>query len=441
MNENNKNVLLLVTHNKKKIINLKEGLIKLINSAKKNIYLSTWLLNLKDVKDALLKKASELKGHIYCLMAIEQNNFRYKLSPAYKNSLEADIDETQERFNFKCLKELSGSNSSGAAIEIRGHSNCHAKFLVIDEEKMLITSANFTHASLEIGPNPILNRNEIGLLICDSYLVRELTCLFKDIYLLRYNAHYPFKGPEKDEFYPVVYSKQILHNNNDYLSELIDSNMRPSNGLELIWTYDILNEKEYPKGFEPKKFLKALEEIIKIENQFIFITAFSIVDLEDTLSDLLIKKIQDQKVKTVIIIDTKNKDRVPEKLKKLTELDNFDIFYHPGTHAKFVLTSKNWLMATANIDGTHGLRNSFEVGILGGVSEIYAIFKDFFIELLSECPNSQECLLKIKTMNQLTCKLCGSKFNTKNGLNHHLNSFHHQTKTKQSLNLHIKAKH
>ncbi|KKK46179.1 hypothetical protein LCGC14_3164290, partial [marine sediment metagenome] len=332
MSKNEKKVSFFITHNKKKITSLKEEIIKLINSAEKNIYLSTWLLNLEEVKDVLLKKASKLKGHIYCLMAIEKNNFRYQLSSAYKNSIESEIDDLQEKYNFKALKELSGSNSLGSAVEIRGHSNCHAKFLVIDEKIMFICSANFTHSSLEIGPKPFLNRNEVGLRIEDPNLVQQLIVLFKDIYLLRYNAQYPFKGPEKGEIHPVVYSKQIIHDDKNYLSELIDLKMNPVNGLEFIWTYDILDEKNYPTKFEPKKFLKRMKEILEKEDQFAFITAYSIVELEDTeIDNILIRKAKDEKIRIIIIIDVKNKDRLPENLKELEVLDNFDVFYHPGT--------------------------------------------------------------------------------------------------------------
>lgn len=438
MSENEKKVSFFITHNKKKIASLKEEIIKLINSAEKNIYLSTWLLNLEEVKDALLKKASVLKGHIYCLMAIERNNFRYQLSPAYKNSIESEIDDLQEKYNFKALKELSGSNSLGAAVEIRGHSNCHAKFLVIDEKIMLICSANFTHSSLEIGPNPFLNRNEVGLRIEDPYLVQQLIVLFKDMYLLRYNAQYPFKGPGKGEIHPVVYSKQIIHDDKDYLSELIDSKMNPVNGLEFIWTYDILDKKDYPTRFEPKKFLKRMKEILEKEDQFAFITAYSIVELEDTeIDNLLIRKAKEEKIRIIIIIDVKNKNRFPENLKELEALNNFDVFYHPGTHAKFMLTSKNWMMSTANIDGIHGLRNSFEVGILGNNKDIFSKFKEFYIELLSECPNSKQNVSELsgnlynfkggKVSNEFKkfpCLQCSRRFKTQNSLNQHINAKH-----------------
>lgn len=453
MSENEKKMSFFITHNKKKIASLKEEIIKLIKSAEKNIYLSTWLLNLEEVKDALLKKASELRGHIYCLMAIERNNFRYQLSPAYKNSIESEIDDLQEKYNFKALKELSGSNSLGSAVEIRGHSNCHAKFLVIDEKIMLICSANFTHSSLEIGPNPFLNRNEVGLRIEDPNLVQQLIVLFKDMYLLRYNAQYPFKGPEKGEIHPVVYSKQIIHDDKNYLSELTDSKINPVNGLEFIWTYDILDERQCPSGFEPNKYLERLRQILEKENQFILITAFSIVDLEDTaIDDLIITKAKDGKTRIVIIIDVKNKKRIPEKIKELEELENFNLFYHPGTHAKFVITSYEWIMSTANLDGVHGLRNSFEAGILGVNSELFKKFKDFYIDLLSECQNSQECLSQISSIKQLVCGKCGRSFNNKNNLNQHLKSLAHQPrtincphcsmkfKTEQSLNQHIEAK-
>ena len=463
MSKNEKIASFFITHNKKKNTGLKNEIVKLIDSAEKNIYLSTWLLNLEEVKDALLKKASELKGHIYCLMAIERNNYRYQLSSAYKNSVESEIDDLQEKYNFKALKELSGVNSLGAAVEIRGHSNCHAKFLVIDEKIMLICSANFTHSSLEIGPKPFLNRNEVGLRIDDPKLVEQLILLFKDMYLLRYNAQYPFKGPEKGEIHPVVYSKQIIHDDKNYLSELIDSRINPINDLEFIWTYDILSEKLYPSGFKPKKFLERMKEILEEEDQFAFITAYSIVDLEDTeIDSLLIRKVKEEKIRIIIIIDVKNKDKLPKNLKQLETFANFDVFYHPGTHAKFMLTSKNWMMTTANIDGTHGLGNSFEVGFIGNQKEIFSNFKDFYFELLSECPSSDQCISELsrnlykfkggnisKELKNFSCPDCTRNFKTQSSLNQHINDKHKipcpqcsgRFKTQSSLNQHINAKH
>ncbi|MHA1147377.1 MAG: hypothetical protein ACTSR8_03960 [Promethearchaeota archaeon] len=68
MSENDKKVSFFITHNKKNISNLKEEIVRLIDSAEKTIYISTWLLNLEEVKDALLKKASELEGHILLIL-------------------------------------------------------------------------------------------------------------------------------------------------------------------------------------------------------------------------------------------------------------------------------------------------------------------------------------------------------------------------------------
>ncbi|MHA1147376.1 MAG: C2H2-type zinc finger protein [Promethearchaeota archaeon] len=272
------------------------------------------------------------------------------------------------------------------------------------------------------------------------------------MYLLRYNAQYPFKGPEKGETHPVVYEKQIIHDDRNYLSELINSTVNYVDNLELVWTYDFLDEKHYPSKFIPKKFLLRLKEILAREKQFAFISAYSIIDLEDTeIDDFIISKATEEKIRIIILIDKKNKDKVPDNLIELEALDNFDILYHPGTHAKFILTSKNWMMATANIDGTHGLRNSFEVGLIGRDIDIYNDFKEYFIELVAECSNSQDYVSEIRSM--IFCSLCGKKFNTKNGLDQHLNGLAHKQrtiqcphcsmkfKTEKSRDQHIGAKH
>ena len=128
---------------------------------------------------------------------------------------------------------------------------------------------------------------------------------------------------------------------------------------------------------------------------------------------------------------------IPENLKKLEALDNFDVFYHPGTHAKFMLTSKNWMMSTANIDGIHGLRKSFEVGILGNNKDIFSKFKEFYIELLSECPNSKQNVSELSgnsyiykggevsnEFKKFPCLQCSRRFKTQSSLNQHINAKH-----------------
>ena len=181
-----------------------------------------------------------------------------------------------------------------------------------------------------------------------------------------------------------------------------------------------------------------MKEILEKEDQFAFITAYSIVELEDTeIDNLLIRKAKDEKIRIIIIIDVKNKDKLPENLKELEILDNFDVFYHPGTHAKFMLTSKNWMMSTANIDGNHGLRNSFEVGILGNNKDIFSKFKKFYIELLSECPNSKQNVSELSgnsyiykggevsnEFKKFPCLQCSRRFKTQSSLNQHINAKH-----------------
>ena len=219
----------LETNQTKNISSIKDDLLNLINSATKNIYFSSWLIDYKPLVSALLVKSVELKGHVYCLTAIDQNYFHYNVPDDFDDL--SNLSQFKEKYNFQRLSELSGTNEFNGAVEIRGMEFCHAKFLVADEKRAIVTSANFTFSSLE---NPVnehdkkYHKHEIGIYINDENEVGKLGRLFKDLFQFRYSTAYGFNQP-----IPMK-KQQLIHPPQNYLTELKIS----SNKNALIWTYD-----------------------------------------------------------------------------------------------------------------------------------------------------------------------------------------------------------
>lgn len=383
---NNPNLKLYITHNKEKKKEIKNKIIEMINSAEKNIKISNWLINLDDIKEALIKKAKELRGHVYILIAINTNNLKFQSKQRYGDN--TIPDETEELRNYKCLRELSGDNDNNASIAIHGHPNSHAKFIITDDNKAMITSANLTHASLENGNRPWLNRNEVGLYIEDLHIVKNLCNIYEKMYLVYYQAYFPFNPPQEYEKVPSLFPKH-LHFKERQKTNFLNSQ---KNYLELIWTIDIHELENRTLSYKKKSILNKFIDILNKDQEYLYIISFSFKDLIDcelknnsNLQKLLIDKINSKKGKINLIIDKGQEKFIPEKIKKLNGSNNFELLLHPGIHSKFVLTPEEWMIFTANLDGEHGLNNSFEVGVIGKDPSIHRELLNFFNDMKNEC--------------------------------------------------------
>ncbi len=350
-----------------KVYEIEKKIVDIINKSKKKIFLCSFLINSEPVVEALLKKASELKGHIYCITAINTNYIKYLY--------DKDIEPYFEKYNFKALERLSGNDDQiKSAIAIRGNQNVHAKFIIIDDEEAFITSANFTKSSFRDAP-------EIGIHTNYTHLVKPLNQLFKDCYLKRYSNLQGFKDKPIRGFSVYRYNKTTdlpvfpFFNNNQTTESL-------------AWTYDLQNIPKI-KNFEKRTIEKSILNLIKQENKSIDIFTYSFKNLEGTeLIKVLIEKIQNPNIPIRILIFS-NDNKQPysstdiDKLVKLSKKNkNLKIRACKRFHAKGLITSNEIIISSANLDGKLGLNGNFEIGLISNnldlKSKVQTFFNSFF---------------------------------------------------------------
>ena len=346
-----------------KIYDIEKKIVEIIYKAKKKIFLCSFLINSEPVVEALLKKASELKGHIYCITAININYIKYLY--------DKDIEPYFEKYNFKALERLSGNDEQiNSAIAIRGNQNAHAKFIIIDDEEAFITSANFTKSSFRDAP-------EVGIYTNYAHLVKPLNQLFKDCYLKRYSDLQGFKDKPILSFSVYRYNKKLdlpVFNffNNDQATE------------SLVWTYNFQNMPKI-NNFENSVIKRSMVNLIKQEEKYLDIFTYSLKNLEDTeLLKALIEKIKDPKVNIrILIFSNDNKQPyVSTNIDNLVELSkkakNSEIRACNRFHAKGLISSNCIIISSANLDGELGLNGNFEAGIISKNEELKSKVQTFF---------------------------------------------------------------
>ncbi len=363
----------LETNLSKKITTIEQCIVKFIESAKKRIFISAWLLNSEKILVGLLNKAKFLRGHIYIIAALDQNYFHY--------SHVDDEGETKD-YNFVALEKLKGMNDLQCAVEIRGNKNAHAKYIIVDDVRAIITSANFNHASLELSGDLKFHKNEVGLVIRDRKVVEALSAIFKITFAQYHQAHLRFLES------PLLQKSLYYLKERDFSYPLKEGSMhRNSIGSmqmnHLIWTFP---ENIRLPGCKNYAIEQSIIMLTQGESQHLQIASFNWrIKRESPVWNALVQRLQNKDFHLDLILNRPNKNSKDDDLRDLINTySNFRVFYHPQFHAKFLLTQNNWALFTANLDMEHGLRDAIEVGVVSSETRMLRALKAFFEQMKSE---------------------------------------------------------
>ena len=148
---------------------IRSELEAMIAGARRKIFIASFLLGDPALLDALTAAAGRLLGGVYVITQLDEQ----RLGRGLQELADADDPEL-------------GHGGIGAAVEaqkkrfdkmtqngiyVRGHLNCHAKFVVVDDEIALVTSANLMTSALDF-------TGEDGVVITDLAEVQRLARLF-----------------------------------------------------------------------------------------------------------------------------------------------------------------------------------------------------------------------------------------------------------------------
>ncbi|WP_326551926.1 phospholipase D-like domain-containing protein [Micromonospora sp. NBC_01813] len=123
--------------------NIREELVRLIDSATRRVFVATLFLGDEQVRQALERAVDRLQGGVYVVSALDDRGLNKAINDA---SDTLDVDTQIEFRNFTRL------TTSG--IYVRGYPGLHAKFAVVDDARALVSSANLVTRSFTcVGEN------------------------------------------------------------------------------------------------------------------------------------------------------------------------------------------------------------------------------------------------------------------------------------------------
>ena len=135
---------------------IKEAALNLIENAKEKIFLASFRFVDDDLREALRRAAERLQGGVYVVISIDDDkDLRDTLDFAvsYEEDEEEDwYDETDPTATANDINEQENkkhySDLCASGVWVRGHPSFHAKFLVVDDCKALVSSANLESTAL-----------------------------------------------------------------------------------------------------------------------------------------------------------------------------------------------------------------------------------------------------------------------------------------------------
>ncbi|MBL7880989.1 MAG: phosphatidylserine/phosphatidylglycerophosphate/cardiolipin synthase family protein [Chryseobacterium gambrini] len=317
---------LFLTH--KENCTLKDRIIATIREAEKVIKICSFVITDNEIVSEIIEKAKNPNFAIFILTMLDKNRLTNKIS------LDSDADE--EDFPFKDidshLNNIKKLRDHG--VHIRAAESVHAKFMIADRNEGIITSANFTTNSLS-------HNVESGVYM-DSESSKALDRLFDAIYL---------NGAPYKSFITTKQSKKMFITKVN--AGLIKENLNfPYHNLR--FTYSNLHNGLF-------------DEILNIINNaedFIYLSSYSIIEL--AMIESFVKAISEaieRGVQISIFCRAMNRLDHIEGCRKLSR-KGCKIFAECYNHSKGIVSEKNGMIFTANIDGKHGLINGFEIGYI-----------------------------------------------------------------------------
>ena len=306
---------------------IKNAVLDMISKAQKKIFIASFLLGDTDLIRALIEAADRLRGGVYIITAIDENSLEEALTLEGDENI--DIQVEKKRF-----EELTQSG-----IYIRGHSNCHAKFIVVDDNIALVSSANMNKSGF-------IDCGECGVAITDHNEVNRIARFFVRLWYSGCNWEVP---PGRS------YSVQTRSSKSCPCSVPLPLDDTKLDG-KVIWT-----------DGDDTFTLNAIHNIIKHAKKEIILSTYKLNGMTEEpalLLDPLRHAVEQKGIKVKILVRRHNESKSHRiDTATLAEL-GVEIFADEKNHAKGIIADQTFgALFSANFDAKHGLTSGVEVGV------------------------------------------------------------------------------
>ncbi len=320
--------------NDKNSTELKERIFQLIRGANRYIKTGNFLFKDSNLNKVLLE-AVERGVAIFVLSNIKGGENRSKCSsPDYKDETDPHIPN---------LHELHRKG-----IHVHCNDNLHAKFLICDGAEGLLMSANYTPDSLS--GNPESGVDLFGNELIDMEFVFDKLFMSPDIKLSEDGKEYRYLKSEKplpEDTFNQVGSESRLR--------LTAASQKQTNLAKC----------------HVRTLYDSILDIINKAEKELTVVSWSFKNLENLPEfNKALEAAIDRMVNVHIYYNNKAETKKVEitegQLKKLHDSNFFKQNCHPFpyNHSKCVISEKDGILFTSNIDGWSGLLSGFEVGCL-----------------------------------------------------------------------------
>jgi phosphatidylserine/phosphatidylglycerophosphate/cardiolipin synthase-like enzyme len=302
---------------------LRTDLVDLIDGARHKVFVAAWLIGDEEFLDALYRCADRLRGGVYVLAAMNERDLLRALR-------ESDVEEDPRELMIR-RKRFEDLTSRGIAV--RTLAGCHAKFVVVDDRKALISSANFD-------PNALDRNCENGVVVEDAHQAERTARLFARLWGAC-QKQMPLSGD------PVLTDVKEV-------AAAVTLDEPEPDSLGLIWTWD-----------EEQHIRRTIQDVIGLAERELLLATWSLNGMTKR-PDLLVDPLRaaiDKGVEVRMLLRNRPGE---EHLRDARVLQDMGVRLYPCSrnHAKGVIADRQrGALFSANFDAAHGLTADIEVGV------------------------------------------------------------------------------
>lgn len=316
---------------------IKEHVLEAIRSATHHVFFANFLIQDDEVVQSLISVARRLNGHVYVLTTLKTDDFAAATG-------RSDGDEGDFQAHIQCIERLSA-----AGILVKARSDCHAKFLTIDDRTAIITSANAVatcYGNVKRAHGAIRDANpENGVIITITAEVRRLSNLFRAIW--RDGCNY-FVKPGS-----TVFSVEDI--TSATLPIRISEPAQPDENGEVLWTAP-----------EDRRLARRIVEMINSAKEQLDLSTWVVKGMDNHPIGKALETAADRGVRVRLLVRGMNtRDDLRDQCYRLAKNcgDRLSICGDYWNHSKaIVVDNREAMILTANLDAQHGLNSGIEVG-------------------------------------------------------------------------------
>jgi phosphatidylserine/phosphatidylglycerophosphate/cardiolipin synthase-like enzyme len=312
---------------------IRRALLEQIASANEKVLFCSFLFADEEIVRALCDAAERLRGGVYVLTALGKHLRAEVLEP------DSDVDANTVKLQERAARhEDHLQRLAHAGAWLRSAEDCHAKFCVVDDAFVVVTSANATQEAYESNP-------EDGLVLRDARAAREFGRLFAHVW--QHLATLESTPGARLDVHSLMAGRIPA--------------WRTLAGTEQVRPVTTLRRDE-------ASLRDAAIEVIDRAKDHLAVATYSFMGMEEHPVGAAIARAISRNVRVDLLVQPRNHIEAQRKsLAWLVALapDRVRLHGHRRTHTKSIVADGHTvLLWTGNLESRHGWDNGIEVGVV-----------------------------------------------------------------------------